>query len=300
MSKAADTKIAVITGGTSGIGHAVAVALSQRPDWQVYIVGSNEERGRKAVEGQSDIHFHKANVSQYQELALAFHEIHGKHGRLDFVFVNAGATESCNILQAEGADANTPPPEPDLTVVDVNVKGVLYTSYLATHYFRFSPHKGKDASLVITGSCGSLYPFKVTPTYCGTKRALSSPSMYSVLHINNPVDNVVGFTRSIALRCKEEGIRVNALCPGIVRTGLVSDEFWDTYFKPEQFCPMELMVKVTLLLVDGSEIVDSNGKKVSAGEMYGQTLETSGSNFYLREHLEFCDDIAKSVMVGAN
>lgn len=282
MSKAADTKIAVITGGTSGIGHAVAVALSQRPDWQVYIVGSNEERGRKAVEGQSDIHFHKANVSQYQELALAFHEIHGKHGRLDFVFVNAGATESCNILQAEGADANTPPPEPDLTVVDVNVKGVLYTSYLATHYFRFSPHKGKDASLVITGSCGSLYPFKVTPTYCGTKH------------------NVVGFTRSIALRCKEEGIRVNALCPGIVRTGLVSDEFWDTYFKPEQFCPMELMVKVTLLLVDGSEIVDSNGKKVSAGEMYGQTLETSGSNFYLREHLEFCDDIAKSVMVGAN
>ncbi|OJJ87293.1 uncharacterized protein ASPGLDRAFT_120159, partial [Aspergillus glaucus CBS 516.65] len=264
------------------IGHAVAIALSQRPDWQVYILGSNEERGRKAVEGQSDIYFHKANVSQYQELASAFHEIHGKHGRLDFVFANAAATESCNILQAEGADANTPPPEPNLTVVDVNVKGVIYTSYLATHYFRLSPHKGKDASLVITGSCGSLYPFKMTPVYCGTKH------------------DVLGFTRSIVMRCWEEGIRVNALCPGIVRTGLVSDEFWDTYFKPEQFCPMELMVEVTLLLVDGSEIVDSKGKKVSAGEVYGQTLETSGSNFYLREHLECCDDIAKGVVDGAN
>ena len=159
----------------------MAIALSQRPDWQVYILGSNEERGRKAVEGQSDIYFHKANVSQYQELASAFHEIHGKHGRLDFVFANAAATENCNILQAEGADANTPPPEPNLTVVDVNVKGVIYTSYLATHYFRLSPHKGKDASLVITGSCGSLYPFKMTPVYCGTKRA----TPFALSHISS-------------------------------------------------------------------------------------------------------------------
>lgn len=200
MSEAADTKIAVITGGSksplpisrhdypstdtntaSGIGHAVAIALSQRPDWQVYILGSNEERGHKAVEGQSDIYFHKANVSQYQELASAFHEIHGEHGRLDFVFANAAAIESCNILQAEGADANTPPPEPDLTIIDVNVKGVIYTSYLATHYFRLSPHKGKDASLVITGSCGSLYPFKVTPMYCGTKRA----TPFALSHISS-------------------------------------------------------------------------------------------------------------------
>ena len=154
----------------------MGVALSQRPSWQVYILGSNEERGLKAVEGQSDIYFYKVNVSQYQQLASAFHEIHDKHGRLDVVFANAGAVESCNILQAEGADANTPPPEPDLTVVDVNVKGVLYTSYLAIHYFRLSPHKGKDTSLVITGSCGSLYPFRVTPTYCGTKRETTSPT----------------------------------------------------------------------------------------------------------------------------
>lgn len=131
-------------------------------------------------------------------------------------------------------------------------------------------------------------------------RPPSSSPIYLVLYTDKLVDNILGFMRSIAMRCWEEGIRVNALCPGIVRTGLVSDEFWDTYFEPEQFCPMGLMVKVTLLLVDGSEIVDSKGKKVSAGEVYGQTLETSGSNFYLREHLEHCDDIAKGVMVGNN
>lgn len=217
------------------------------------------------------------------------------------MFANAGATERCNILQAEGADKNSPPSEPDLTLVDVNVKGVLYTTYLATHYFRLSPHKGRDTSLVLTGSCGSLYPFKVTPVYAASKRE-HFPSLSQFLScllsllLNDSLDDVLGFMRSIAPSCWEEGIRVNALCPGIVRTGLVPDEFWGKFFKPHQFCPMELIVDITLRLVDGGEIVDSKGTRVPAEEAYGQTLETSGPNFYLRDQPEWSDDIAKEVM----
>lgn len=59
---------------------------------------------------------------------------------------------------------------------------------------------------------------------------------------------------------------------------------------------MELVVKVTLLLMDGGEIVDSNGIRVSDSESYGQTLETSGSNFYLRQQPAWCDEVAKDVM----
>ena len=115
-------------------------------------------------------------------------------------------------------------------------------------------------------------------------------------HIKHRLDAVLGFMRCIAPGCRQEGIRVNALCPGIVRTNIISEEAWDTYFRAEDFCPMELIVKVTLLLFDGEEVVDTNNKRIDASKMYGQTLETSGPNYYLREQPAWCDDIAKSVM----
>ena len=59
---------------------------------------------------------------------------------------------------------------------------------------------------------------------------------------------------------------------------------------------MELIVKVTLLLLDGEEIVDTNNKRIHPSELYGQTLETSGPNYYLREQPAWSDDIAKCVM----
>lgn len=116
-------------------------------------------------------------------------------------------------------------------------------------------------------------------------------------HIKHRLDAVLGFMRCIAPGFRQEGIRVNALCPGIVRTNILSEEAWDTYFRAEDFSPMELIVKVTLLLLDGEEVVDTNNKRIHASEMYGQTLETSGPNYYLREQPAWCDDIAKSVMV---
>lgn len=266
----------------------------------MYILGTNLERGRKAAEEQGpNVIFHQCNVSKYQDLAVTFHEVHTKHGRVDYVFANAGATESCDILgnRQQGPAGEGIPVVPDLTVVDVNFNGVLYTSHLAMHYFRLSPGAGKGASLVITGSCGSLYPFKVTPMYAATKRACFVSPYCLICYCSqiHQSDGVLGFMRSIAGSCWEEGIRVNALCPGIVRTGLVSDEFW-TMFNQRHFCPMELVVKVTLLLMDGGEIVDSNGIRVSDSESYGQTLETSGSNFYLRQQPAWCDEVAKDVM----
>lgn len=144
----------------------------------MYILGTNLERGRKAAEEQGpNVIFHQCNVSKYQDLAATFHKVHTKYGRVDCVFANAGATESCDILgnRQQGPAGEGIPAVPDLTVVDVNFNGVLYTSYLAMYYFRFSPGAGKGASLVITGSCGSLYPFKVIPMYAATKRAFRFP-----------------------------------------------------------------------------------------------------------------------------
>lgn len=148
----------------------------------MYILGTNLERGRKAAEEQGpNVIFHQCNVSKYQDLAVTFHEVHTKHGRVDYVFANAGATESCDILgnrQHRPAGEGIPAVQ-DLTIVDDNFNGVLYTSHLAMHYFRLSPGAGKGASLVITGSCGSLYPFRVTPMYAAKNVRVSFPLIAS-------------------------------------------------------------------------------------------------------------------------
>ncbi|KAF9888823.1 hypothetical protein FE257_008192 [Aspergillus nanangensis] len=127
----------------SGIGLEVAKALLARDDplWQVYILGSNEERGKQAVAHHVPraIFLH-ADVRNYTKLANAFHVVYEATKRIDFVFANAGILESCDFLSSlnsreDGVKAH-PPKQPDLAVVDVNLSGVINTCYLALYYFR--------------------------------------------------------------------------------------------------------------------------------------------------------------------
>lgn len=66
-------------------------------------------------------------------------------------------------------DTVTPPPEPDLLSIDADLKGVILTTYLAQHYFRASPNQGMGASIVMTASCGGLYPSFYSPLYSSAK-----------------------------------------------------------------------------------------------------------------------------------
>lgn len=179
-------------------------------------------------------------------------------------------------------------------VMDINVMGVIYTSQLAQHYMRQSP---KDAlgprTLLITASCGGFYPVAASPVYAASKHAM------------------IGWTRSIAGRLwKEDGIRVNvsesklrcvsqadnllyqAICPGTVRTNLLSDDGWSK-FPPEYFTPIEKVVEVVLMLVDNEKTTDGDN---SGKPMVGQTVEISGKNHYFRTAYEFCDEPMAAVM----
>lgn len=191
------TKVAIITGGSkssvqtyasyfprqkavlivkcyiaNGIGLAVARALSQRLDWQINILGTNEERGRQAVAEHSNMTFYRVDVAQYGDLANAFDTVYNKHGRLDFVFANAGISGGLDFYTRH--PAGEIPPEPSVKTAEINFNGVIYTSHLALHYFRQSPGGGKGASLLLTGSSGSFYPSGITPIYAATKRTTQS------------------------------------------------------------------------------------------------------------------------------
>jgi hypothetical protein len=152
------------------MGLAVAAALSQRGDWNVHILDLNVKSGEAVAAKLANTTFHKADVVDYDGLAATFKTVFISSGkRLDFVFGNAGVIEKRNFY-AKHNTGDEPPPTPDLLSVDVDLKGVINTSYLALHYFRQSPHKGQDASLVLTASCGSFYPSDYSPVYTAAKR----------------------------------------------------------------------------------------------------------------------------------
>ena len=101
--------------------------------------------------------------------------------------------------------------------------------------------------------------------------------------------------RAIAGHFNLEGIRANAICPGIVPTNLVDKDGWAN-FPQDLFTPIEMISKVVLKLIDGMDMVDANGKEVPANLTYGQAVEISLENFYFRDQHEFCDDAMKKVI----
>lgn len=156
---------------------AVAKALLAKTptgeEWWLHILDIDQERGTQVASELPRCTFHRANVTQYSDLATAFQGAFNQHKRLDFVFANAGMVERSNfyaLLDAEEGQADAPPKEPvDLLPIDVDLKGVILTTYLAQHYFRHSPHKGQGASLVMTASCCGLYPSFYCPLYTAAK-----------------------------------------------------------------------------------------------------------------------------------
>ena len=160
------------------MGLAVATSLSKRPDWTINILDLNATSGEKAA-SSINATFHQSDVTNYNQLASIFKSVFQKHKRLDFVFANAGIAEHANFFipaKSEttngSTDAEEPPPEPKglHPLIDINLKAVITTTTLASHYMQLSPNgNGVDKSIVMTASCGALYPSFAAPIYTATK-----------------------------------------------------------------------------------------------------------------------------------
>ena len=202
------------------MGLAVAKALASRGGWNIHLLDLNAERGKEAAKEVANSTFHQTNVTDYDSLAAVFQKVWETERRLDFVFANAGIVERFSFYASH--DTSKPPPPPDLTVVDINLKSVINTSWLAQHYFRQSKDS-ENKNLVMTASCGGLYPSPASPSYSAAKFG------------------VVGLMRSIAQHYyKEDGVRVNAICPATVRTNLLEKVRTNAYMYD---CATWLMVK---------------------------------------------------------
>lgn len=121
--------------------------------------------------------------------------------------MNAGIvdTSSVYIYDSRNKSIDDVPPAPDMSLVDINYKGVVYCTQLATHFMRYNVVPG--GRVIITSSIGSVFPHESYPVYCGTKAAVNQ------------------FVRGAAPLLKQkENILLNAVMPGIVQTPIVPPE----------------------------------------------------------------------------
>lgn len=187
-------KVAVITGGASGIGER-SVRLFVEEGARVVIADMQVERGQALAAELGDVAtFVEVEVRDEAQVKSAVDTAVSKWGRLDCMFNNAGFG---GVL---GPVEDTPVDEFDMTY-DVLVRGV----FLGMKYAAPVMKKQQSGSIINTGSIAGLHSGYSPHAYAGAKSA------------------VIHMSKSVAMELGEHFIRVNAICPGFIATPLAAN-----------------------------------------------------------------------------
>lgn len=195
MAKRLEGKVALVTGGTSGIGAGTVRRLSAEGA-KVAFTGSNAEAA-KAICNETGASFHPHRVQEAESWPTLMQTIHEKYGRLDIAFANAGM---------EGGDGSIE----DITleswnnIIGVNQTGVMLTVKHAIAAMRVNPG-GSGGSIIVNSSMNA-------------HRAMGNFIAYSVSKLA-----VLAITKSAAVHCAGQNynIRCNAILPGVVETDMI-------------------------------------------------------------------------------
>ena len=200
------SKVVLITGGARGIGRGIAEAflraghrvmiadLADSGAWNYDLADRSTMDDAVAQLGNlGEIAAVPVDVTSSESCRHAVEETRSRFGQLDILVNNAGVVASGPISEFDEADWDR--------IFDVNVKGI----YLMTRSALTLLRESNDAAVVNTASIAGKKGSAGLSAYCGSKFA------------------AVGITQSLALEFAPMGIRVNALCPGIVGTAMWHD-----------------------------------------------------------------------------
>ncbi len=186
--------VAIVTGGASGIGQALSETLASRGA-RVYLGDRQAELAEDVASGirsrGGEGHAAPLDVTDAAAVERLVRRVADEHGRLDYIFNNAG------IGIAGGIDLYTL--EDWYRVFDVNLRGVVHGVHAA---YPLMCEQG-FGHIVSTASMAGLTPTPMTVSYTATKHA------------------VVGLSTALRIEAAAKGVRVSVICPGVIRTPIL-------------------------------------------------------------------------------
>ena len=240
-------KIAVITGGSSGIGLATAKRFVAEGA-QVVITGRREkELDEAAAAIGQNVATVVGDVSRLQDLDRLYAMVKDKHGHIDILFANAGAGTIAPLMAASEAHFDQ--------TFDVNVKGLFFSVQKALPLFR------DGGSIILTSSVSNVLGLPGFSAYAASKSAVRN------------------FARAWTLELKDRNIRVNSMSPGPIDTPALATTTGLTAEQAEQAAaqfatqipmgrrgnPEEVAAAVTFLASDESSYITGIDLAVDGG-----------------------------------
>jgi NAD(P)-dependent dehydrogenase (short-subunit alcohol dehydrogenase family) len=257
MNGRLQNKVAVITGGASGIGRATA-ELFAREGARLLIADLNRENGEKfCAELQRAGHaaiFECADVSRAEDCRRIIERVRSQFGALHVLFNNAGIIRRATVVDLEEADWDR--------IMNVNAKSVFLLSKFAIPLMLGSG----GGAIINTASGWGLSGGERAAAYCASKGA------------------VVLLTKAMAVDHGPQGIRVNCICPGDTDTSMLDAEARQLNVSKEKVIaasssrplrrvgkPEEIAQAVLYLATDASSFVTGTALVIDGGALAGST-----------------------------
>ena len=193
-------RVAVVTGGATGIGNGIARALAARGA-RIAIIQPDAAQAEEAARALPDAGGFQADIRYRDQVERAMSAIVDRFGRIDILVNNASLTGGVAIASFVSAA-----PEHVDAVLDVNLKGAIWCSQAAARHMITA---GRGGNIVHIASVGAFAAQELASIYCASKAAQ------------------VSLAQSMAIELAPHGIRVNAIAPGDILTeanaGVVTD-----------------------------------------------------------------------------
>ena len=188
--KRLENRIAIITGGASGIGAATSRKFALEGA-KVIIWDLDQEKGNALANEIGGV-FLKVNTANYSEIEAAAKAVNDKYNRIDILINNAGITRDSTLKKMT--------PEQWQQVIDVNLTGVFYCTKIISEYMLANNY----GRIINASSVVGIYGNFGQTNYVATKAGL------------------IGMTKTLARELGRKGITVNSVAPGFIATEMVS------------------------------------------------------------------------------